>query len=76
MNQRIKPKQAAAEIGCNVDYLKQQMRRGKWDLGEVVKPERRGGRHQYFIFRSKLDKFLGKEEIQNEASDSTGVFAG
>ena len=37
------------------------MKAGAWDLGNVVKPAAKGGNNEYFIFRTKLDKFLGKE---------------
>lgn len=57
--QRVNPKVAAAEIGCSVPYMYQQMRRGNWDLGNVVKPGRSSRKHQYFIFRAKLDEHLG-----------------
>ncbi|MBO5068774.1 MAG: hypothetical protein J6C37_00185 [Roseburia sp.] len=53
--------EAAAEIGCHPEYLRRQMARKKWDLGNVVPPEKPGGQHEYRIFRAKLDRFLGKE---------------
>ncbi len=57
--QRVDPKMAAEEIGCSVPYMYQQMRRGAWDLGNVVKPGRGSKKCQYFIFRAKLDEHLG-----------------
>lgn len=62
---RITAAAAAREIGCNVEFLRRQMQRkddGGWDLGEVVPPEVPGGNYQYFIFRGKLDKFLGRKD--------------
>ena len=59
--ERVSVKDAAAEIGCAQEYLRRQMKSGKWNLGEVVKPSAKGSQHEYFIFRAKLDKFLGKE---------------
>lgn len=62
---RITAAAAAREIGCNVEFLRRQMQRkddGRWDLGEVVPPEVPGGNYQYFIFRGKLDKFLGRKD--------------
>ena len=50
--------EAAREIGCCKEYLRQQMARGEWDIGVVVK--RRGKRNYYKVFRGKLDAFLGK----------------
>ena len=46
---------------------------GRWDLGSVIKPNAKVKNYQYFIFRAKLDKFLGiepradNEEVENEA---------
>lgn len=60
--ERVSVKDAAAEIRCTPEYLRRQMRSGTWNLGEVVKPSARGCHHEYFIFRAKLDKFLGKTE--------------
>lgn len=61
--QRVSVPNAAKEIGCSPDYLRQKMKRKEWDLGVVVPPKKPRGIYQYFIFRSKLDKFLG---IENE----------
>ena len=66
---RITAAAAAREIGCDVEFLRRQMQRkdgGRWDLGEVVPPEVPGGNSQYFIFRGKLDKFLGRREGKTE----------
>lgn len=59
--QRVKVAEAAREIGCHPEYLRRQMRAGKWDLGKVVRSTRCGGKYEYFIFRAKLDRFLGME---------------
>ena len=73
MSQRLTVKEAAAEIGCNVEYLRRQMKAGRWDLGSVIKPTSKVKNYQYFIFRAKLDRFLGiepradNEEVENEA---------
>lgn len=61
MTQRVSVVEAAKEIGCHPEYLRRQMKAGKWDLGKVVRPARSIGKCEYFIFRVKLDKFLGKE---------------
>lgn len=72
MSQRLTVKEAAAEIGCDKEYLRRQMKAGRWDLGSVIKPTKGLSNYQYFIFRAKLDKFLGKEpraeneEVENE----------
>lgn len=62
-SERVRPEDAAREIGCATEYLRRQMKSGVWkELGIVVKPKKPGGNHEYFIFRSKLNKFLGIEE--------------
>ena len=58
--ERVSVKDAAAEIGCAPEYLRRQMKSGRWNIGEVVKPSKGGCQHEYFIFRAKLDSFLGK----------------
>ena len=71
---RITAAAAAREIGCDVEFLRRQMQRkdgGRWDLGEVVPPEVPGGNSQYFIFRGKLDKFLGRREGKTEMEYKT-----
>lgn len=64
MVERVTVKQAAKEIGCAQEYLRRQMKAGvgRWpELGEVIKPPKGGEKYRFFIFRAKLDKFLGKE---------------
>lgn len=59
--QRVSVNDAAAEIGCHPQYLRQQMREKKWDLGHVIPPKRAGKQYAYIVLRAKLDKFLGIE---------------
>ena len=61
-SQRVTVADAAKEIGCEPDYLRQKMKKRIWDLGTVVAPSQPSGRYEYFIFRAKLDRFLGLEE--------------
>lgn len=60
--QRISVADAAKEIGCDADYLRQMMKKKRWDLGVVVAPATPRGNYQYWIFRAKLDRFLGLAE--------------
>ena len=60
--QRVPVDEAAQIIGCHPDYLKMKMRKKKWDLGRVEYPEdKKNGQCTYFIFRPKLEKFIGCE---------------
>lgn len=63
VNERVSTKEAAKAIGCNEQYLRERMRdKGarRWDLGTVVKPGTRGKNYKYYVFRPKLDAFLGR----------------
>ena len=53
MSQRLTVKEAAAEIGCNVEYLRRQMKAGRWDLGSVIKPNAKVKNYQYFYLPGK-----------------------
>ena len=64
MSQRVSVAQAAEEIGCAKEYLRRQMQRGEWDLGSYCKPERGQKKGTYFIFRYKLDRFLGIKDTE------------
>lgn len=59
--QRVTVEQAAKEIGCFPQYLRNKMKAKEWDLGRVVNSKKPNGQSTYFIFREKLDRFLGKE---------------
>ena len=58
---RLTVKQAAEIIGVQPEYLRRLMRNKSIDIGEVIKPETRGGNYQYLIFTDKLNKLIGKE---------------
>lgn len=63
MSERVTVKEAAKLIGCDAGFVRMKMRKkgeDHWDLGEVIKPGKAGGNYRYYIFRSKLDAFLGR----------------
>lgn len=66
MTQRVSSKEAAAELGCCVPYMHEQMRTGHWDLGNAIKPNRGKKNWSYHIYRPKLDAHMGayREEVQ------------
>lgn len=59
--ERVPINQAAREIGCNPNNIRAKMYSGEWDLGAVRKINSKTQKARYYIFRGKLDKFLGKE---------------
>ncbi len=64
MSERVSVEQAAKEIGIAPQGLREYMKRGLIDIG-VVLPNLsgKGKSKRYLISRSKLDKYLGKEEV-------------
>lgn len=60
MSERVKVVDAAKEIGCAPGFLRLKMKTGEWDIGAYSKPAKGGKNARYYVFRSKLDKFLGK----------------
>ena len=60
--ERVSVVQAAKELGMAPQGVREHMKSGLLDLGFVVqKPKCKAKKYEYFIFRAKLDKVLGKE---------------
>lgn len=63
MCERVCIKDAAQELGCSVAAVREHMRRGLWDLGQALPPQKTGKKQwEFHIYREKLDKHLGKEK--------------
>lgn len=60
MSERVSVINAAKELGCAPQSVRENIKSGEWDLGEIIKPIYPGTNYQYHIYRSKLDKHLGK----------------
>lgn len=61
MSEKVRLSDAAAELGISQQSVREHMKRGIWDLGEVVSPSKTGKKNwEFHIYRSKLDKQLGK----------------
>ncbi len=63
MSERVNVKQAAAELGMSPQGVREYMKRGLIDLGVVLPNTKGKGKLQYFIYRDKLDRVLGKEKM-------------
>ena len=63
MREILTASEAAREIGCTPQKVRERMKRGMWDLGEVIKKEKlgRNAKNEYNIYRHKLEKFTGRE---------------
>lgn len=63
MSERVSVVEAAKELGCAPQAVREMMKRGRWDLGEVIPPDSSAGKqfYSYYIYRAKLNRFLGKE---------------
>ena len=64
MSERVSVEQAAKEIGIAPQGLREYMKRGLIDIG-VVLPNLngKGKSKRYLISRSKLDRYLGREDV-------------
>ena len=62
--QKVPVAQAATEIGCDALTVRFMLRTGQWDIGVAISPDKEAGltKWKYYIFRAKLDRFLGKSE--------------
>lgn len=61
MSEKVRLLDAAAELGISQQSVREHMRRGIWDLGEVVPPSKSGKKNwEFHIYRPKLNKQLGK----------------
>ena len=59
---RVSVTQAARELGMAPQGLREHMKRGLIDIGFVVPhPVSKQKKFDYFIYRDKLNKVLGKE---------------
>lgn len=63
MREILTASEAAREIGCTSQKVRERMKRGMWDLGEVIEKEKlgRNAKNEYNIYRHKLEKFIGRE---------------
>lgn len=59
-NDVVSVTQAARELGLAPQGVREYMKRGLIDIGDVL-PAIRGKGYRYKIYRSKLNKHLGKE---------------
>lgn len=69
MCERVRLADAAKELGCSQQAVREHMKLGIWDLGEVIPPKRsKKKQYSYYIYRAKLDKILGKEGQAHETA--------
>ena len=56
---RVSVIEAARQIGCSPNKVREKMKRGRWKLG-IVEPPEKGGRptYEYFIYQHLIDEFL------------------
>lgn len=61
MSEILTAAQAAREIGCSAQKVRERMKRNLWDLGEVIPAKKLDNisKNEYNIYRYKLDQFLG-----------------
>lgn len=62
MSERVSVAQAARELGMAQQGVREYMKRGLIDIGDVLPSVSGTKTLRYFIYRNKLDKHLGKEK--------------
>lgn len=55
-------------LGMSAPTLRVLMQRGCIDIGECIEPLKPGGKWQYYIYKSKVLKMVGKGE-ENETDN-------
>lgn len=59
--ERVTVCDAAKELGCSPAALREHMKRGLWDLGVALPPQKTGKAvWEFHVYRTKLDRHLGK----------------
>lgn len=67
MTERVSVQQAAKELGLAPQGVREYMKRGLIDIGEVLPTvQGKGKTNRYLICRKKLDKFLGKTNVDRK----------
>lgn len=62
MKEVLNASEAARILGCKSQKVREMMRRGLWDLGEVISGEELGReRNEYVIWKWKLERLIGRE---------------
>ncbi|MBO5033475.1 MAG: hypothetical protein J6C19_16145 [Lachnospiraceae bacterium] len=59
-SRRVPLPQAAAEMGMSAQGLREYMKRGLIDIGEVLPAANGGSGYRYHIYRDKLDRHIGR----------------
>lgn len=61
-SRRVPTDQAAAELGMSKQGMREYMKRGLIDIGEVLPAANGGKGRRYHVYRDKLDRHLGKTD--------------
>ena len=59
MKEVISAEQAARELGVPAQAVRERIKQGVWNFGDVVKGK--NGKDTYLIYRGRMNKFLGRE---------------
>ncbi|WP_084002954.1 hypothetical protein [Dorea sp. D27] len=69
MAEILKPPEVAKILGCSPQMVRERIRRGIWDFGECIPKKSNSGRNEFNIYRSKLEKHIGRELTETECQD-------
>lgn len=62
-SRRVPTAQAAAEMGMSIQGMREYMKKGLIDIGEVLPAANGGNGKRYHVYRDKLDRYLGKSKL-------------
>lgn len=66
MSERVPVTKAAKELGMAPQAVRERMKRGHLNEIGYVMPSIEGERTEYFIYRDKLDAYMGKNLTMKE----------
>lgn len=63
----LKPPRVAMILGVGEQSVREHLKRGLWDFGEVIRGKDRGKvTIEYNIYRKKLERHIGRELTEEE----------
>lgn len=71
-SERVSTAQAAKELGCAEQWLRERMRCGDWaDLGDIIKPGKGRKKYSFRIYRPRLDEHIGRNRAKQNGGDGS-----
>ena len=67
MKDILKPPEVARILGCSIQKVREHMRQGVWDIGEVI-PKKKSGKKgdEFNIYRTKFETHIGRKLTEED----------